>query len=859
MIISSGAETKVNTYSFGTQTDQQTVALPDGGWVVIWASEWQDRSYSGIYQQAYNADGTTRGTENRVNTETDDQQDQPQISALADGGWVVTWISYGQDGDRKGVYQQAYNANGTKQGEETQVNTYVVGDQSEHEVTALENGGWVVTWTSQNPSDSNYDVYQQAYNADGVKQGGEIRINTYTEGVQSTPRITALSDGGWVVSWNSYEPNDVGIYQRVYNADGTARHTEETLASTTAGFKFNSEIAALPDGGWVVIWSGSGVFGLELRQQAYNADGTAREPETLVNTDTYGGFDPQITVLSDGGWVVTWSSSIDPMFGGDVHQQAYNADGTARAAETLVNTFTDSLQALPQITALADGGWVVTWTSYGQDGKSWDVFQQVYKADGSAYGVETGVNTETDGAQDAPKVTALPNGSWVVTWVNSQMDGSNGEIYQRTFWINEAPISQTIAAQTATEARAFKFTYAANTFVDPNALDKITITATLANGDPLPSWLTFNAATRTFSGTPDYTNIGAISIRVTATDREGETAVSNFTLTVEKEIPPAKSIKGTSDDDTLVGDVQKDTLYGYGGDDILDGKAGGDDMRGGIGNDTYIADDADDYVEEKSGEGTDLVKASVDFTLSAHVENLKLTGTASIDGTGNALANTITGNAASNKLSGGAGNDRLLGNDGDDALFGGSGNDVLAGGTGNDALYGGTGKDVIYAGAGNDKAYGGSGDDILYGAAGNDALGGAGGRDMLFGGAGTDKLNGGAGADKLHGGSGADMFIFASIKDSTVGAAGRDTIHDFSRKEGDKIDLKGIDASTTAGGNQAFSFIGTETFSKKAGELRYEKKGGDTYVFGDVNGDGKADFSIRLDSSIDFTKADFLL
>lgn len=529
------------------------------------------------------------------------------------------------------------------------------------------------------------------------------------------------------------------------------------------------------------------------------------------------------------------------------------------SAETQVNTYTFRTQDCQQAVALSDGGWVVTWRSDRQDGSLSGIYQQAYNADGTTRGAESRVNTETVGDQSHPDITALADGGWGVTWVVSQQNTSSAEIHQRAFWINEAPIVQTIAAQTATEARPFKFTYAANTFVDPNAMDKITITATLANGDPLPSWLVFNAATRTFSGTPGYTNIGAIGIRVTATDMEGETAVSSFTLTVEKETPPAKTIKGTSDDDTLVGGSQKDALYGYGGDDILDGKAGADDMHGGIGDDIYIADNADDYVEEKSGEGTDLVKASVDFTLGAHVENLKLTGTASIDGAGNELANTITGNAASNTLSSGAGDDKLLGNDGDDALFGGSGNDVLAGGNGGDALYGGTGKDAVSAGDGGEKAHGGSRDDRLYGGAGNDALSGGSGRDALYGGAGRDKLSGEAGADKLHGGGGADMFIFTPLKDSTVAAAGRDTIFDFSRKEGDRIDLKGIDASTTAGGNQAFSFIGADTFSKTAGELRYERKDGGTYVYGDVNGDGKADFSIRIDSAIDFTKADFLL
>jgi len=288
------------------------------------------------------------------------------------------------------------------------------------------------------------------------------------------------------------------------------------------------------------------------------------------------------------------------------------------SAETQVNTYTFRTQDCQQAVALSDGGWVVTWRSDRQDGSLSGIYQQAYNADGTTRGAESRVNTETVGDQSHPDITALADGGWGVTWVVSQQNTSSAEIHQRAFWINEAPIVQTIAAQTATEARPFKFTYAANTFVDPNAMDKITITATLANGDPLPSWLVFNAATRTFSGTPGYTNIGAIGIRVTATDMEGETAVSSFPLTVEKETPPAKTIKGTSDDDTLVGGSQKDALYGYGGDDILDGKAGADDMHGGIGDDIYIADNADDYVEEKSGEGTDLGKASVDSTLGAH-------------------------------------------------------------------------------------------------------------------------------------------------------------------------------------------------------------------------------------------------
>ncbi|MET0530457.1 MAG: cadherin domain-containing protein [Microvirga sp.] len=159
----------------------------------------------------------------------------------------------------------------------------------------------------------------------------------------------------------------------------------------------------------------------------------------------------------------------------------------------------------------------------------------------------------------------------------------------------------------------------------------------------------------------------------------------------------------------------------------------------------------------------------------------------------------------------------------------------------------------------NDVLNGKIGRDKLSGGAGNDKLLGNGGNDLLYGGSGNDKLQGGLGADRLTGGTGEDTFIFRSIKESTVDASGRDTILDFSARQKDKIHLSYIDANTTKGGNQAFSFIGTKAFSGRAGELRYEKAKSDTYIHGDVNGDKIADFTIHLDDRLTLTKTYFVL
>lgn len=242
----------------------------------------------------------------------------------------------------------------------------------------------------------------------------------------------------------------------------------------------------------------------------------------------------------------------------------------------------------------------------------------------------------------------------------------------------------------------------------------------------------------------------------------------------------------------------------------------------------------------------------------------------------------LNGTSAADGLTGGNNNTTIFGYAGNDRLSGGGGNDLLVGGTGADRLYGGTGVDIASyrdatsgvvvsllapsknTGEAKGDTYssiegltGSAHADVLEGNSGANRLSGSAGNDKIYGGAGADELYGGAGADELYGGTGADTFVFKSYSDSVTTA--RDMIYDFSKSQRDKIDLSTIDASTTASGNQAFTFIGEKGFSNKAGELRYVNSGGDTFLYGDVNGDGKSDLAVRLDNTIEFVKGDFIL
>ena len=344
-------------------------------------------------------------------------------------------------------------------------------------------------------------------------------------------------------------------------------------------------------------------------------------------------------------------------------------------------------------------------------------------------------------------------------------------------------------------------------------------------------------------------------------------------------------VRASAGDDSISGGGGNDTLVGFDGDDSLDGGAGTDVMSGGAGDDTFWVDDTGDVVREFSGAGEDLVLSTISFTLSGNVENLRLLDLARI-GAGNTLDNQITGNDSANALTGGAGNDTLAAGVGNDTLTGGTGADRMVGGAGNDIYVventsdqvielAGDGTDLVQSlvsltlannvekltlvGSANLSGTGNSLANTITGNSGTNKLTGAAGNDTLSGGAGNDSLTGGAGADRMTGGAGADRFIFAAVSESTVATAGRDRITDFDRAEGDRIDLRSIDANSLASGDQAFQDAIVTSFTGVAGQLRFFSSGGSTVVQGDVNGDRVADFAIQFDGTRTFTGGEFLL
>ncbi len=246
-------------------------------------------------------------------------------------------------------------------------------------------------------------------------------------------------------------------------------------------------------------------------------------------------------------------------------------------------------------------------------------------------------------------------------------------------------------------------------------------------------------------------------------------------------------------------------------------------------------------------------------------------------------ANSLIGTAGVDVMQGLGGNDTLTGSGGDDILHGGAGSDTMAGGSGNDTYYVDSARDVVaesgnagfdtvrttlasytlglnveavvYDGASKFAGIGNALANRMTGGAGNDGLSGGAGADTLTGGAGDDRLVGGTGIDLLYGGAGADVFVFNSSVETP--ALNPDTIMDFEQGV-DHISFGRMDSNTMLASRQAFSASFVSDFDGTAGQLRLSAIDGGMLVQGDVNGDGVADFAVRVMGPSALTAEDFM-
>jgi hypothetical protein len=262
-------------------------------------------------------------------------------------------------------------------GPEFQVNSYTTGIQASPRIASDAAGNFVATWFSIGQDGSSYGAFARRYDVSGTPVGpGEFRLNTFTLGIQSRPAVAAAPDGRLSFAWHTDNQDGSGlaIYSRLFDAAGAPTGGEFRVNTYTTGHQSLPSISADASGNFVVVWTDYGQqdgSGRGMFGQRFDSLGAAQGTEFRVNSYTTGNqynFASAVAASADGRFVVVWESSGQDGSDGGVFAQRYDKTGVALGSEFQVNTHTPAFQINPSVASDPAGNFVVVWTSAGQPG-----------------------------------------------------------------------------------------------------------------------------------------------------------------------------------------------------------------------------------------------------------------------------------------------------------------------------------------------------------------------------------------------------------------------------------------------------------------------------------------------------------
>jgi hypothetical protein len=523
-----GMEFAINTNGVGEQNFPRVTRFPNGNFIVVWqtADSTQDGSGGAIKAQIFASDGTKIGGEFLVNNQLGSTQDMADVAVLDDGSFVITWhtIDATQDGNSGSIKARAFDPSGTALGPEFLVNTDATGNQYRPEIMNLAGGGYVITWLDANTNVG--DVKGQVFSAAGVKIGSEFLVNNSTASMQSGHSITSLSNGGFALAWQTGDAtadgNSSAVRMRIFSATGVAIAAEFTANTLATGAQGSPDIRQLANGNIVVTWITTDPLqdggGLAIKAQIFTPTGGAIGSEFLVNNLGIGDQDrPNVAVLADGGFMVTWSTTdiAQDGSGSAIKARVFDANGVPLAPEFLINGLATGNQTLPQIVQLPDGRVFVTWVSASGDGSNLAIRGQFLESNSppviiSNGGGDTAAVSANENATSATTVTASGNNlSYSIT------GGADAALFAINATTGALSFINAPNFETPGDAGADNVYDVIVAVSDGTATDTQTLSITVNNA---------NEAVTISSGASYSLSENALSVgNVTATDLDGDT------------------------------------------------------------------------------------------------------------------------------------------------------------------------------------------------------------------------------------------------------------------------------------------------------------------------------------------------
>jgi hypothetical protein len=310
-------------------------------------------------------------------------------------------------------------------GEAFTVNTVTKGSQAFPAVAMNAAGAAVVVWRCEDP-DLSPGICARRFGSTGAPLGPELRVNTFTAGVQAAPDVAIDESGRFVVVWESNEQDgdQYGVYAQSFDAAGKRVGDEQRVNITTAGRQRRPAVAMAYDGRFVVVWESTDKDGSQeaVVLRRYGPDGAPLSGEEVVNTETQGQqWIAAVAMAAEGSFVVAWETVAYPTGGGsDIAARHYGEDGQPRGDEFLVNTTTQHIQGAPSVAIAPNGRFAIAWESFGQDGSDHGIYAQRFNAAGNPVGDERQINTFTQGIQNQPSVALAASSVAVVVWHDAE-------------------------------------------------------------------------------------------------------------------------------------------------------------------------------------------------------------------------------------------------------------------------------------------------------------------------------------------------------------------------------------------------------------------------------------------------------
>jgi Ca2+-binding RTX toxin-like protein len=726
------------------------------------------------------------GTEFLVNTSTADNQVQPQITRLANGGFVVVWIDSTLAGSinttnwaSADVKARIYNADGTPAGGEFVVNNVTTGVQIFPNVISLTDGNVLFAWqdgvsplfgdTTAAPA----TMMAREFTSAGVAVGNQFSIGGTASGALFS-QITPIAGGGFVAVWQAgISGNIVG---QVFNASNTAVGGVFSIDSTPPAVG-GATVATLANGNIVVGWTNAGGGSLGALR-VFTSSGVAVSGEIQINPSLpFSGDIGKVIALASGGFAVPLL--INAGSNTELHVQLYYPDGTFGVDQTLAVVTGNAFASIPILAPLPNGGLAATWSqAYFFNGAP-DIQLRLLTPIGDLIGSQTVANSITLGGQLFPDITSLANGDIAITWVDDT--GFGGDMSGQSIEVRRFHVDYTNSAPVAVD----------DAFTLPADLNQAISTDDLIGNDTDPDGdpLTVTAITNVVGGTISL-DVANQTFTVTTTPGYIGTVSFDYTLSDGTLSDSGRAVARTSIDDLVNVRGASAAVINFLTNDGLQPRANGYtiSLLGGANPNYFISGTGLSSVLIFNPAGvfpqylTLPVGQTLPFFLNYSVAN-PVTGITDYVGTIQLTLQgwTQTGGTGADNLVGGNEADHLIGGDGAaNILTGNGGNDYYTitavgdqvieqanGGT--DRVLSGLATYVLPANVEelqpwNLSSFNGTGNDLanlIIGSSGNDQLSGLAGNDRISGGSGADILNGGSGNDNLNGGTELDTASYA--------------------------------------------------------------------------------------------------